>query len=152
MCVKQAQVATEMCPLRPLVTLVMGVSASEREEGWLNVVMTRGEWGECNRRQPLMWLCWKIGVCRRIKQHQATSVLRLGMVHGYSLVIWRITLTTHKLHFISSSASTFGACVVLFSIATFHRLGFTPECFRMKARRSPANEMFATQNLNKLAK
>ena len=33
MCVKQAQVATEMCPLRPLVTLVMGVSASEREEG-----------------------------------------------------------------------------------------------------------------------
>ena len=30
LCVKQ--VATEMCPLRPLVALVMGVSASERKE------------------------------------------------------------------------------------------------------------------------
>ena len=32
LCVKQAQVATEMCPLRPLVALVMGVSVRRIDE------------------------------------------------------------------------------------------------------------------------
>ena len=81
----------------------------------------------------------KIGVSRRINLFMLFS-LGLGMVDGYSLFIWRISLTTHilPLHFIRSSASMFGACFGLF-LAVFH--WFTLVCFRLKASHSKANKI-----------
>ena len=84
------------------------------------------------------------------RQDQKDDVFSNCSGHGYSLVNWRITLTTHILHFISSSTSTFGACVGLFFLAVFHR--FALVCFRLKASRSPANALWSTLNLNKLNK
>ena len=66
-------------------------------------------------------------------------------------IIWHSTLKLFTCNlYIISAASTFGVCVVHFFLPIFHR--FILECFRMKARRSKDNEMYATQNLNKLAK
>ena len=69
----------------------------------------------------------------------------------FNNITWHSTLKLFTCNlYISSATSTFGVCVVLFFLPIFHR--FILECFRMKARRSKDNEMYATQNLNKLAK
>ena len=69
----------------------------------------------------------------------------------YNNITWHSTLKLFTCNlYISSAASTFGVCVVLFFLPIFHR--FILECFCMKARPSKANEMYVTQNLNKLAK
>ena len=66
LCVKQ--VATEMCPLRPLVALVMGVSASERKEvDWV------WWWQGKNATVPNVAVL-KIGVCRRINLFKLFSL------------------------------------------------------------------------------
>jgi hypothetical protein len=69
LCVKQAQSATEICPLQPLVALVMGVSASEREEG----VVRRQEVEEVANVAVL-----KFGVCRRT---QAGIMIRTSPIN-----------------------------------------------------------------------
>ena len=66
-------------------------------------------------------------------------------VNNFFYIIWNIAFI-----YISSAASTFGACVVLFFFTVFHR--FTLICVGLRGIRNRANETWATQNLNKLAK
>ena len=64
--------------------------------------------------------------------------------------IWH-NITLPRSHiFISTAASTFGACVGLFFLAVFHR--FTIACLGLRGSRSTANDAWATQDLNKLTK